>query len=183
MATFRRDATPGSTWFFTAVTGDRRPWLACRTAIACLREAMATTKRLHPFGIIAAVVLPDHVHMLWQLPEGDAEYGTRWALIKRATAKALQARNAAPRFVPRRSQARRHESGLWQRRFWEHRIRDDADLQRHVDYIHYNPVKHGYAARASDWPCSSIHRYIGLGWIDANWAAEPATGMAGRMGE
>jgi putative transposase len=165
LATFRRDRTAGATWFFTVVTRGREPWLRKREATTALREAIRATRSACPFEIVAAVVLPDHIHMIWTLPEDDADYGKRWSLIKRLT---------GDRLIQAESTTARRERGLWQRRFWEHRIRDEDDRDRHVDYIHHNPVKHGLAAKAADWPHSSIHRYIRNGWIAADWGCEPA---------
>ena len=165
MATFRRDRTPGATWFFTVVTRERAPWLGNARAVDALRGAIRATTATCPFKILAAVVLPDHIHMLWTLPEGDADYSRRWSLIKRFTGDAL---------VPSEADSPRRERGLWQRRFWEHRIRDENDRDRHVDYIHYNPVRHGLAARAIDWPHSSIHRFIERGWVAPDWGCAPA---------
>ncbi|MGH8029159.1 MAG: REP-associated tyrosine transposase [Arenimonas sp.] len=177
MATFRRDHTPGCTWFFTLVTHGRRPWLGDAVAVGAFRQAVSTIRASHPFEILAAVVLPDHLHMIWRLPEVDAAYGLRWGLIKRETARRLCVPSAHRQLRP--SQCSRRESGLWQRRFWEHRVRDEDDLQRHVDYIHFNPVKHGLVRNAADWPHSSIHRCIRAGWISEDWGTDPAPGRGG----
>lgn len=170
MATFRRDTTTGGTWFFTVVTAGRMPWLSSIEPVRGLRAAIGEVRTRLPFRIDAAVILPDHLHMIWTLPTGDADFGRRWGMIKRAVARATPAPGAATRT---RSQGLRHESGLWQRRFREHRIRDAGDMQRHVDCIHFNPVKHGRAERASAWPWSSIHVHIRRGWIRPDWAAGP----------
>ncbi len=113
------------------------------------------------------VVLPDHFHAVWALPEGDADYAIRMALIKAAFSRNLPKVERI-----RESRERKRERGIWQRRYWEHQIRDEADLQAHVDYIHYNPVKHGHAERVVDWPYSSFHRYVRLGWLPEGWAGE-----------
>ena len=140
------------------------PWLRERAATQALRGAVRAAQAACPFEIVAAVVLPDHIHMIWTLPEGDAEYGKRWSLIKRFTGDAL---------VGSPSTNARRERHLWQRRFWEHRIRDEDDRDRHVDYIHYNPVRHGLVERAVDWPHSSIHRFIERGWVAPDWGCAP----------
>lgn len=118
--------------------------------------------------MIAIVVLPDHLHCVWRLPEGDADNANRWAQIKSGFSRALPAKE-------RRSSRRiaRRERGIWQRRYWEHLIRDEDDLRRHVDYLHINPVKHGHAARAVDWPYSSFRRWVAAGVYPMEWAAEP----------
>jgi putative transposase len=113
----------------------------------------------------AIVILPDHLHCIWTLSEGDDDFSTRWRQIKAAFSRQL------PK-TERHSQSRlnKGERGIWQRRFWEHAIRGDADYQRHVDYIHYNPVKHGYVTRVVDWPYSSFHRFVRLGVYPSGWA-------------
>jgi putative transposase len=132
-----------------------------------LRDAVREVRQRHPFEIVAWVVLPDHVHAVWTLPPDDADFPTRWALIK-----AGFSRRIAPTENISVSRATKGERGIWQRRFWDHLIRDENDLARHVDYIHINPVKHGHAAKAGDWPWSSIHRYIRNGILNADWAAD-----------
>jgi putative transposase len=111
--------------------------------------------------------LPDHLHALWALPDGDADFSTRWSLIKSAFSRGFD-----PTQSRSSSKVAKREKGIWQRRYWEHAIRDDADLERHVDYIHFNPVKHGYATRVSDWPHSSFHRYVEGGLLAADWGGD-----------
>jgi len=162
---YRRSQATGATWFFTLTLANRRSRLLVEQA-PLLRQVFRQVRERHPFDIVAMVVLPDHLHTIWSLPQGDGDYPMRWSLIK----------SAFSRNVPRTesissSRRSKRERGLWQRRYWEHQIRDADDLQRHLDYIHYNPVKHGHVLRASDWPCSSIHRYIRQEMITADWAA------------
>jgi len=145
--------------------------------VEALRVAMRHVQSSHPFEIVAMVVMPDHLHGIWALPEKDADYATRWSLIKSGFSRRV-ARNESIS----RSRARKRERGIWQRRYWEHQIRDDEDLRRHVDYIHYNPVKHGYVSRTVDWPHSSLHLYIRRGWLTAEWATGKAV-AAGGFGE
>jgi putative transposase len=163
---YRRSLTPGSTYFFTVNLANRRSKLLT-SHVEVLREAFAAVKAAHPFVIDAMVILPDHLHAVWTLPPDDADYALRWRLIKTRFSRAM------PR-TERRSFSReaKGERGIWQRRYWEHEIRDEIDMQRHVDYIHINPVKHGYVARAADWPHSSIHRFIGRGDLPRDWACE-----------
>ena len=163
---YRRATVGGGTYFFTVNLADRDRALLTDHA-AVLRDAIRTVKIRHPFEIDAMVILPDHVHAIWTLPAGDADYPTRWALIK-----AGFSRNLSPGERRSRSRRGKGERGIWQRRYWEHQIRDDIDLARHVDYIHYNPVKHGYVPRAADWPQSSIHRYIRVGLMTADWGGD-----------
>jgi putative transposase len=168
MPDYRRAYVPGGTYFFTVKTFERQPILTeehCRTA---LRQAITEVRTMLPFESIAWVLLPDHLHTVWHLPEADADFSLRWSLIKqRVTRQCADGSSAAPIM---RSRQKRREGAIWQRRFWEHLIRDDTDLERHVDYIHYNPVKHGYVARVTDWPYSTFHRYARRGVYPADWA-------------
>ena len=136
--------------------------------IDVLRKVMKKVKTTHPFRIDAMVVLPDHLHAVWTLPKDDAAFPTRWALIKAGFSRCLgkdERRNS--------SRIAKGERGIWQRRYWEHLIRDERDYVRHVDYIHYNPVKHGYVSRVKDWPHSTFHRAVERGDYPPNWAAGP----------
>ncbi len=159
MTDYRRMRLEGGCFFFTVVTYGRRRFLTEEHARECLRAAWDDTLRLHPFELVAVCLLPDHLHCIWSLPEGDEDYSMRWASIKgRFTRRYLQ--GGGREAIQSRSRQTKHERGVWQRRFWEHRIRDATDLQRHIDYIHYNPVKHGVVKQIADWPWSSFHRYI-----------------------
>lgn len=164
---YRRSNTPGGTYFFTVNLADRQSKLLA-AHIDALRTAVRQVRTKHPFGIIAWVVLPDHLHAVWSLPPDDADFSTRWMLIKAGFSRQVTSEESV-----NSSRARKGERGIWQRRFWEHQIRDDNDLQRHVDYIHINPVKHGYVDRASAWPWSSLHRYIRHGLLSEDWAGDP----------
>ncbi|MEN3111109.1 transposase [Uliginosibacterium paludis] len=164
MVLYRRNYIAGGTFFFTVALRDRRSDLLLRQA-DLLKQAIAEIKAKRPFSIEAMVVMPEHLHAIWTLPEGDADYSGRWRAIKSGFVRALTkhgvevARNA------------RGEAEVWQRRFWEHTLRDENDFNRHVDYIHYNPVKHGYVTSPASWPHSSIHRFIERGVITADWGA------------
>lgn len=163
MSNYRRARVPGATYFFTVNLRDRSSDLLVRE-IALLRECVRATRARYPFHIDAWVVLPEHMHCLWTLPEGDADFALRWKVIKRAFSKRLPATEARTS-----THLARGERGIWQRRYWEHLIRDDADYQRHFDYIHYNPVKHGHAQRVVDWPYSSFHRAVRAGLYATDW--------------
>jgi len=165
MPNYRRHRVPGGTYFYTVNLLDRSSDLLT-AHIDQLRAAFAEVRAGHPFEIDAIVVLPEHLHAVWTLPAGDADYPTRWRLIKSAFTRRLPRGLDAPRSTSRR---RKGERGVWQRRFIEHTIRDDDDLARHVDYIHFNPVKHGLVTRPADWPYSSIHRYIADGVLPPDW--------------
>ena len=163
---FRRHYQSGGYYFFTVVTQDRQPILTCPENIKRLRNSFIRIKNKRPFTIEAIVVLPDHLHTVWQLPDGDADFSTRWRLIKHDFSIALQVGAASP------SQQRKGEKGIWQRRFWEHAIRNAADWRRHIDYIHFNPVKHGYAANPSTWPYSSFLCSVEKGWYPPDWGQQ-----------
>jgi putative transposase len=130
-----------------------------------LRESLRKVKAVHPFRIDAMVVLPEHLHCIWTLPPGDADYGTRWGLIKAGFSRGVSSPEARSK-----SRKKRGERGIWQRRFWEHTIRGEQDFQRHFDYIHWNPVKHGLVERVADWPYSTFHRYALQGILPVDWA-------------
>lgn len=129
-----------------------------------LRNAVRVTCRTHPFTIDACVVLPDHLHSVWTLPEGDDDFSTRWRLIKSIFTRSLPVGE-------RRSKARVRggERGIWQRRFWEHTIRDDEDFAAHVDYVHFNPVKHGYVREVTAWPHSTFKSCVRRGLYPDSW--------------
>ncbi|MBC7623920.1 MAG: transposase [Aeromicrobium sp.] len=163
MSRYRRSVADGATFFFTVTLANRKGGLLV-AEIDRLRHAYRTVMARHPFQTIAICVLPDHLHAIWTLPIGDADFGKRWGSIKRLFSAGLPGATSRSE-----SKIAKREKGIWQRRFWEHQIRDDLDLQRHVDYIHYNPVKHGYVTRAGGWPHSSFHRYVREGLLSADW--------------
>ena len=163
---YRRAFRPGGSFFFTVVTEKRRPLLASAQAVAVLREAFRTVRASRPFTMDAAVVLPDHLHCIWTLPPDDGDFATRWRLVKSWFTRRC---DPALRAMPDRARAARAEQALWQHRYWEHLLRDEADFNRHVEYIHYNPVKHGYAKTPLDWPHSSFRRYVEVGVYPADW--------------
>lgn len=162
---YRRADTPGATYYFTLNAADRSGQLLT-DHIDALRESFRIVRRSRPFVLDAICVLPDHLHLLMTLPREDADFATRIMLIKQCFSR----RVPQGEWVSA-SRASKGERGLWQRRYWEHLIRNDADFERHVDYIHFNPVKHGWAECAADWPHSSIHRFLREGLVDASWAS------------
>ena len=163
MPDYRRNRIPGGTYFFTVNLLDRtRPLLTDN--IDTLRKSVRRVRELMPFHIDAWVVLPDHMHTLWTLPEGDADFPKRWQAIKMAFSRTI------PLGEPMSPNARaRHERGIWQRRYWEHTIRNDHDYAAHMDYIHFNPVKHGLAPTPSAWPFSSFHTCVTRGLYPPDW--------------
>jgi putative transposase len=176
MSNYRRAHVAGGTYFFTVNTFQRLPVLTEVPVRAALREAIRLTRLTAPFQIDAWVLLPDHLHCIWTLPDGDANFSVRWAMIKRYVSQ--QCGDAFGIKELSASRTKRKESGLWQRRFWEHQIRDDADYARHVDYIHWNPVKHGLAQRAHDWPYSTFHRFVRDGTYSLDWGLAVQANMA-----
>ncbi|MEO6365197.1 MAG: transposase [Luteimonas sp.] len=162
MTNHRRAYVPGATYFFTVNLVNRNTSLLM-DRIDDLRNAMRYVRARHPFAIDAMVVLPEHLHAVWTLPPGEADHSLRWRLIKSWFSRQIPGGE-------RRGDSRiaRAERGLWQRRYWAHLIRDEQDLLRHVDYIHFNPVKHGYVQRAADWPHSTFHRYVAAGSLPAD---------------
>lgn len=163
MPNYRRARVPGTTYFFTVNLRDRGSDLLIRE-IDLLRSTVRATKARHPFHIDAWVVLPEHMHCLWTLPPGDADFSLRWKVIKFGFSRRLPASE-----VHTGTQVRRGERGIWQRRYWEHLIRDEQDYQRHYDYIHFNPLKHGHVQRLVDWPYSSFHRAVAGGLYPLDW--------------
>ncbi len=175
MPHYRRWFVEGGCWFFTVNLHDRRASLLTDN-IDALREATAWTMRRYPFRIEAWVVLPEHLHAIWTLPAGDADFSTRWRMIKTRFSRALPVNE--PRDARR---MRLGERGIWQRRFWEHLIRDDDDFGRHVEYCAINPQKHGHVRRVADWPYSSFHRDVRRGIFTEDWGA--GIDVSGEFGE
>ncbi len=174
---YRRTDTKGGSYFFTVNLAERRNRLLV-DEIDKLRNTMNRVKHQHPYKLDAMVVLPDHLHAIWTLPVDDNDYARRWMLIKAGFSRQIPQRERI-----NDSRKAKGERGIWQRRYWEHLIRDERDYERHVDYIHYNPVKHGYVERAVDWPYSSIHQYIKRGDISKNWGFGDWHGDDGAFGE
>jgi putative transposase len=164
MTNYRRSDIAGASYFFTVNLSDRSQSLLTEHLVA-LRSAFQHVRERHPFIVDAIAVLPDHLHTIWTLPEGDGDFSLRWRLIKTVFSHGLP--HGEHRSESRTSKG---ERGIWQRRYWEHLIRDEEDFARHVDYIHINPVKHGLVTRAADWPHSSFHRYVRTGTLPIDWA-------------
>lgn len=162
MTEYRRIREPGGIYFFTVVTYNRRPILINPQSRGILRNAWKKVQQKHPFETIAVCLLPDHIHTIWRLPEGDTNYSVRWNEIKRNfTHEYLMIFNCKD--DRNESRAKRREQTVWQRRFWEHTFYDQDDLIAHIDYIHINPLKHELVKRVADWPWSSFHRYVRTG--------------------
>ena len=166
MAHYRRLYVKGGTYFFTVVTQERRPIFSKEESVKKLRESFETIMEKRPFRVDAIVVLPDHIHCIWSLPKNESDFSTRWKEIKYRFS--IHFRES---FRPTNSMQKKKEKGLWQRRFWEHLIRDQDDFNRHVDYIHYNPVKHGLVKKPRDWPHSSFLRFVEKGVYEEHWGS------------
>jgi putative transposase len=174
MPHYTRNFVQGGTFFFTVVTYDRHPWLCSDAARQSLRHAIEKVRLNMPFTIDAWVLLPEHLHCIWTLPPDDNNFSTRWRLIKGYVSKSLTDEQHVIQLSL--SRQKRNESALWQRRFWEHTIRNEADYIAHCDYIHYNPVKHGLCKSPREWAYSTYHRYVESGIYGPDWStgAEPA---------
>ena len=195
MPNYRRACAKGGTFFFTVVSYRRRPILCDDQIRLALRRAVRAVQSERPFCVDAWVLLPDHLHCIWTLPSGDSAFSTRWAMIKRYVTKVTATRvshnpldgscqgrlihgpksrkngaRSAPYDSP--SRQRRNEGRVWQRRFWEHTIRDQEDLKMCVDYLHWNPVKHGHVSSVSNWPFSTFHRYVRQGLYPQDWGGD-----------
>lgn len=171
MPDYRRADVKGGTYFFTVATHRRQKILTDEAIRQALREGIQKARDKFPFEIQAWVLLPDHLHCLWKLPDGDADFAARWGMIKRHVSQQCGSQFNREEWLSE-SRRKRGEIGLWQRRFWEHQIRDEADFARHADYIHWNPVKHGLVDRVEDWPYSTFHRYAASGIYPADWCGD-----------
>ncbi len=165
---YRRVRIKGGTYFFTLNMFKNNSILTQPENIALLKSAFKNVMDNHPFKIDAMVVLPNHLHCIWSLPNNDDDYSTRWRLIKTYFSRRCDEKYKQR---PYASRLRKKEQAIWHRRFWEHLIRDDTDFANHVAYIHYNPVKHKYVEAPKDWPHSSFHKYVENGLVDVEWGA------------
>lgn len=166
MPEYRRAFLKGGTFFFTVVSRKREPLFTSETNVNLLKKCFQTTMVAHPFQIEAIVILPDHLHTIWTLPDEDSDFSMRWRLIKGNFSRHYYGFNKED---ISKSILKKNERGIWQRRFWEHTIRDEDDFNRHCDYIHYNPVKHGLVSSPSEWKYSSFMNFVRKGFYPANW--------------
>ncbi|HEX9390936.1 MAG TPA: transposase [Usitatibacteraceae bacterium] len=167
MPDYRRAWHPGGTYFFTVNLLERAGNNLLTRHIDLLRESVSYVKKAHPFIIRGWVVLPDHLHCVLEFPPGETNFPLRWRLIKANFSKALP-----PTEWRSKIRLQRGERGIWQRRYWEHLIRDEADFRAHMDYVHINPVKHGLVKRVVDWPHSTFHRLVEQGVYPLDWAGD-----------
>jgi len=176
MPRYRRAWIKGGTFFFTVTLADRSSRLLVEN-IDLLRLAYGQVQKRHAFKTVAICILPDHLHAVWTLPGDDADFSLRWNLIKGGFSRALPVARGRSS-----SQITKRDKGIWQRRYWEHAIRDDNDLARHIDYIHFNPVKHGHVTRVVDWNYSSFHQYVARGDLPFDWGGDVGE-IPGNFGE
>jgi len=166
---YRRFYTPGGTYFFTLVTYRRRNLFFNTQRKDLLLESINDVQKRHPFSLTAWVILPNHIHCIWTLPENDFDFSTRWRLIKSTFTRKFTDKPQEKLSV---SRLKKGEQGVWQRRFWEHQIRDENDFKQHLDYIHYNPVKHRYVNSPINWPHSSFHKFVEENIYPPDWGTE-----------
>ncbi|NNG22688.1 REP-associated tyrosine transposase [Telluria aromaticivorans] len=169
MSSYRRAFT-GTSYFFTVVTHDRGPILCDEPVRQALRSAIKRVRLRLPFQTDAMVLMPNHLHCIWTLPDGDTNFSTRWSQIKHDVS--YMCRDLYPASLSR-SRQRQREAPIWQRRFWEHQLHDEHDMERHIDYIHFNPVKHGLIQAASAWTYSTFARYVREGIYAPDWGGNP----------
>ena len=176
MVNYRRSRVAGGSYFFTVNLRNRQSTVLI-DHIEVLRKSFEKLKERHPLRIDAVVILPEHLHTIWTLAEDDMHYPVRWQYLKSHFTRALLKKGVGL------SKNHNGEYNLWQRRYWEHVIRDEVDMQKHIEYIHYNPVKHGLVGRVKDWPHSSFHRYVEKRLVDVNWGTNYQAGSEEKYGE
>lgn len=163
---YKRSDIKGGTYFFTVNLIDRKSTLLI-DQINHLKAAINNVKQNHPFKINAMVTFPEHIHAIWTLPPDDSNYAKRWMLIKSTFSRKIPKKKSI-----NKSRLSKRERGIWQRRYWEHTIKDEKDLINHIDYIHYTPIKHQHVKTPTDWPHSTIHHYIKTGRVEPNWGSD-----------
>jgi len=182
MSEYRRSYVPGGTFFFTVVTESRAPLFSNEICRSLLSNVMRQCFLRYPVQVIAIVLLPDHLHTLWTLPPEDDDFSKRWGWIKKEFTKVWLA-SGGKELKQNASRLLERRRGVWQRRFWEHEIRDEEDLEAHFDYIHYNPVKHRLVKSPKEWPWSSFRRWVCAGHYSVDWAAVQQITLPGDAGE
>jgi putative transposase len=170
MPEYRRSFIEGGTYFFTVVTYNRVPMFTNPRTRRILRSALLNVKERYPFTLDSICLLPEHIHCIWTLPTTDSNYSLRWKEIKRLFTQEYLKKVGLGE-TRNESRQKRGEAAIWQRRFWEHTIRDEDDLGQHIDYIHYNPVKHGHVQSVHEWQWSSFHRYVEMGYYEFDWGS------------
>jgi len=181
MSDYIRAKSEGASYFFTLVSYRRQNILCDQAIRKALHSAVVEAQGRYPFGIDAWILMPDHLHCIWTLPDKDANYSRRWSFIKRKVS--LKCQEYKNESWINRSKTKHRESTIWQRRFWEHKIRDQKDFENHMDYIHYNPVKHGLCESPLLWPYSTLHKLVKSGHYPIDWGANKAIAFYGDFGE
>lgn len=179
MPEYRRAKIGGGTYFFTVCAENRQPILTSNNVREAIVRAISNVRKEHPFEIDAWVILPDHLHCIWTLPPGDQDFSKRWSKIKRLVTQGCRSTTGIRKY----SRLLRNEGALWQRRFWEHLIGSEKDYQAHVDYIHWNSVKHGHVSSACSWRYSSFYRYVMDGIYESDWGASETRFVGREFGE
>ena len=172
MTDYRRVYVPGATWFFTVNLAERRNNRLLIEQVDLLRAAFLYVKKRKPYTMNAVVILPDHLHCIWTLPPEDADFSVRWRLLKGYFSRGIPKAEHISQ-----SRTKRRERGIWQRRFWAHLLTSQVDFNNHLDYIHWNPVKHSWVKNVTDWPYSSFHRYVAHGVYSNDWGHSGAFGI------
>ena len=168
MPDYRRYFNPGAAIFFTVITHDRRLILCTEKGRDFLRQAIQNVKKDRPFESIAFALMPEHFHCLWKLPDEDGNFSVRMACIKKMFTR-LWLENGEDQCDISKARKKHREKGVWQKRFWEHTIRNEDDFINHVNYIHYNPVKHNLAKCPHAWPYSTFHQWMKDGYYKKEW--------------
>jgi putative transposase len=176
MSNYRRANIKGASYFFTVVTERRQAILTNDDVRNALRNAILKVRESHPFNIDAWVLLPDHLHCIWTLPEGDADFSTRWRLIKREVTFSIGEKYFQENLQTERKKLKQ-QGTIWQNRFWEHLIKDENDFSTHMDYLHFNPVKHGLVEKVNQWPWSTFHRLVEQGVYPIDWGGSGDFGL------
>lgn len=169
MSDYIRNFLDGGTFFFTVVTYMRYPIFSEGSTINLLRDCFKSVMQIHPFEIDAIAILPDHIHTIWTLPDSEADFSTRWKQIKGTFSRNYSGKKHSD---ISESMHKKGEKGIWQRRFWEHTVRNQEDFNKHCDYIHYNPVKHGLVASPGEWEYSSFNDFVSKGLYVSDWGKE-----------
>lgn len=182
MPNYRRADTAGGTYFFTVVTFRRRHLFNSAEARKILGDVVRDIRASHPFTVDAWVLLPDHLHCMWTLPPDDAAFSLRWNRIKSTFSKRCKHLFHVDAWM-NESRRKHRESSIWQRRFWEHQIRSEQEYRIYIDYIHYNPVKHGWGQKVADWPFSTFHQYVRSGVYSLDWGWKQPNVAANAFGE
>ncbi len=182
MSDYKRNFVAGGTYFFTINSFNKQKFFTSPVFRSALRKATSHTKQKLPFEINAWVLLPDHLHCIWTLPENDHNYSARWSMIKCMVTQQCKY-HFLQHHLSNPSRFKRNESTIWQRRFWEHTITNEYDYENHLNYIYWDPVKHGYSGSVNEWPFSTFHRDVKKGLYDEKWVCDLKESIDVNFGE